>query len=314
VTLAGSGIRKLMLKTAAVVLVPAVAAAAALVPMLMPAVRAIAPLKFQTLLAAEQAPRIRVAALGDSHAAMGFRPSAPGVFSLAYPGENIYEAALKLDLILDSMPQLRAVAIQAQPHMFFPHRQYGPRAEYLALKALLEKPLVALLRDPCCRGALPGMALRAAIGLPLAQPVPLIEPSGYSVYPSHVPLDRAAEARHEISSYMTLEPVPALRREFTNLVARLRQRRVDVVLTRFPLSQAYLSTMPPQAFTEADEFFGRLAGELQLKTCGRWNAVADESWFYNADHLTPEGATMYWQILEPCFAEYLDEHRKDGSS
>ena len=304
----------LVLKAAAVVLVPAAVAAAALVPMLMPAVRAIAPLKFQTLLAAEQAPGIRVAALGDSHAALGFRPTDPGVFSLAYPGENIYEAALKLDLMLDRMPHLRAVAIQAQPHMFFPHRQYGPRAEYLALKGLLQKPLVALLRDPCCRGALPGMALRAAIGLPLAEPLPLIEPSGYSVYPSHVPLDRTAQARHEISSYIELVPVPALRREFASLAARLRHRGIDVVLTRFPLSQAYMSALPPAAFADADEFFGRLAGELHLKTCGRWDAFADESLFYNADHLTPEGATTYWQILGPCFAGYLDGHQKDGSS
>ena len=102
-------------------------------PLATDGIRHLSPFRYQLLLAEEAASGVRVLALGDSHTGLGFLSPDPRVRSVGFAGETIPEMALKFRYLRQKFPNLSVIALQAQPHMFFPHRIADPKPAYGSL-------------------------------------------------------------------------------------------------------------------------------------------------------------------------------------
>jgi hypothetical protein len=297
---------RFLLKVALLTVVPAALVAVVAPSRALESVRAISPLRYQVYRAAALGDAIRTIALGDSHAALGFRSADPSVYSLAFPGDNLAEIALTARFAAATLPATREVFLQADPHMFFPQRSGGPRDDQ---RLLFEggdgvpKSSIGLMLDPCCRGEIPGVALKSFLGIPVALPIPEIGPTGFSLYPDSLRFrgDFAADARREVAGYGHATPDAGLQRRFSDLVAELRARGIDVVLTRYPLSPEYREALGAEAFAAAGQFLASLDAAHGARGCGAWDVYDDRSLFFNSDHLAPDAADRYWaDVLSRC--------------
>jgi hypothetical protein len=308
-------VRGFLIKVLLLTLPPIALVSAVAPPRALDSMRAISPLRYQVYRAAALGNSIRAIAVGDSHAALGFQSADAFVYSLAFPGENLAEIVLKARRVVKILPRLRAVFLQAQPHMFFQHRAGAAREEYAMLfgesNAAIRPTPFQLMLDPCCRGEIPGVAVKMFLGIPVGLPIPEIGPTGFSKYPPTFRYrgDLASDARREVASYVQTLANPELRRRFADLVAELRRQDIEVILTRYPLSPAYRAALGKQAFDDAEGFFRGLEAERGTSACGSWEAFSDPVMFFNSDHLSHEGALYYWRrVLSPCVA-HIEAHR-----
>jgi hypothetical protein len=279
--------------------------------------RFISPHRYQLWHAIGMKDRIRALAFGDSHAAMGFRSSDPAAYSLAFVGENVSEIVLKARVSVPVLSNARTIFLQAQPHMFYPHRGGGARAEYVewlgSAQSVDPRPFTVLL-DPCCRGGIPGVALREFFHIPVAPPIPDVDADGFLRYPTSLRITKSFEsdARREVLTYAETFANRDLQERFAQLVSELVRGHRRVVLTRYPLSPEYLRELGAGPLTEADRFFSQTAEHLGAAQCGAWDAITDHRLFFNADHLSPQGASLYWHdTLSRCADEAIGPISKE---
>ena len=267
-------------------------------------VRFIAADRYQAYRALELGASLHAVAVGDSHAALGFRSEHAAVYSLAFPAELLSETALKAGFAQASLPRLRVVFLQAQPHTLSRRRAGEPRETYRELFATVPGRLPRwweLAADPCCRSELVVAAFRDALDAPFGRLVPDIDPAGFAKYPETLRLrgDRAAAARAELGDGLTLDG--PMQQTYRELVLRLRADGLDVVLTRYPLTPEYLAVAGTHVLEQTRQFLDALERASGARRCGAWDAIRDPALFLNADHLTPEGAQTYWrQTLVHC--------------
>ena len=307
-----SSMRRLLAKLALLLAVP-VAVAAVVVPRtVIDSVRIISPFRYHLVRANLERDRIRAIAVGDSHAGMGFLSPDAAIQSFAFGGENVREMTLKVAYLMARLPHVTSVFVQAQPHMFFAHRDWAVRAEYagaLDAAAGADAGRAAAL-DPCCRGAIVGVALRSFLHIPVPVPIPDIGPTGYLKYPPRSGAGPSEDdAKREIRSYLGTAPQPSLRETYEMMIRDLKRTGVDVVLTRYPLSPAYLATIEPSALAEADQYLRGLEARHGARACGAWDAVPDPQLFFNADHLNEAGAHVYWPRLARCLPSAIASAR-----
>ena len=140
------------------------------------------------------------------------------------------------------------------------------------------------------------------MGRGLPKPVPAIQQNGYLLYPlpKRESRDLMAEARREVGSYQSIHAVRGLRRAYTALVANLAERKIDLLLTRYPLSPEYRGVLPAAAFADGEAYFTSLVARYDVRQCGSWSAIEDPALFYNSDHLNAQGAAGYWTVLKAC--------------
>lgn len=270
----------------------------------------ISPMHAQLHLVRDAGPAVRLLAIGDSHAALGFRPAPAdrGLASAAFPGESVRDIRLKLRYLQPRLPNLAQVLLQAQPHMLYPSRDRPPAPQYLELSAR-DASFHPLERwwdqfAPCCRARVLPEALHAARGRPPAQFVPAIGAGGFIDYSGHAPYarERFAElAAKEVASYGGTRIVPSLAREYESLIEESLRSRVRVTLVRYPLAESYWQALGEAAMREADAYFSAVASRLGLRTCGSW-APWPDNLHLNPDHLSPEGAARYHADLQACLA------------
>lgn len=297
--------RRLALKLVCLVVIPVALAAAAVSSKALESVRVVSPFRYHLLRAELERDHVRVIALGDSHAGMGFLSPDTEVQSFAFGGENVREMALKARYLQARLPRLSTVFVQAQPHMFFVHRDWQVRAEYahaLESRTTGDGRGRTLVLDACCRGAIVGVALRSLLGIPVPGPIPDVGPTGYLRYPGSVGMAGPPEeaAKREIRSYLGTVPQRSLRETYEAMIATLSRDHLDIVLTRYPLSPAYRATIEPATLVEADRYFRDLEHRFGARGCGAWDALGDPGLFFNADHLNEAGARLYWRTLERC--------------
>ena len=269
--------------------------------------QSISPFRYQLWLAERSEPPVTAIAVGDSHAGMGFYAPPGPVKSVAFAGESVRETRLKLEFVLPRLKDLKIVYLQAQPHMFFPHRDMIPKIFYQDLvQARSFNPLEHVLAqfDSCCRARVLPETLRALAGGPPTPPEPKIEPNGYLDYATpvlHVG-DFKRLAANEVASYGELRFSKQLLEEYQAMIAMLKAKGVESVLVRYPLSKSYRAVLPGAMVQRADEFFSGLTEQYGLRRCGDWAAFEDEGLFFNADHLNRSGANLYWMMIEPCLS------------
>jgi hypothetical protein len=289
-------------------------------PLATEGIRHLSPFRYQLLLTEEAAPTVRALAIGDSHTGLGFLSPDPRVRSVGFAGETIPETALKVRYLRQKFPSLSVIALQVQPHMFFPHRNIAPKPAYITLlngRGVFH-PFEHSLRqfDPCCRGSMPKIAFYHLIGFPLPKPVPEIGQNGYLLYPLDAvpPGTRLEQAEREIRSYGSTTPVPQLREAFEQLIDDLLTARLQVVLVRYPFSPEYLALMPTEAMGEADTFIKSLSQKRGLTVCGTWDVYTEQGYFFNADHLNDEGARHYWPTIARCLAPHIPGLKLEAST
>jgi hypothetical protein len=266
----------------------------------------VSPVRDQVVKAIRKKGEITLVALGDSHAALGFYPNRPDGYSLAYAGEGVWDMAVRVDWMLKSLPNIRRVAIELQPHLFFANRAglRGTAAMATSTEWSLPQRILVHLSEqfhPCCRAAAPEWLVRNALGFPKpAEPAVLA--NGYMLYDqTRKPLQSTATL--EIASYQGRTSAMAdLQEEFASLVKRFLDRGIDVALVHYPLSHQYRDRLGPAAFSETDAFARSLLAKYpKLILCGAWDWSDDDpSVFLNSDHLTLDGARAYWQSLSSC--------------
>lgn len=297
--------RRLAVKLSLLVVIPVAMAVAVLPARIIESVRVVSPFRYHLLRADLERDRVRAVALGDSHAGMGFLSPETALQSFAFGGENVREMALKARYLKARLPHLSTVFVQAQPHMFFAHRDWEVRAEYvhaLGSGKTGNDRGHALVLDACCRGAIVGVALRSFLRIPVPGPIPDVGPTGYLRYPASVGMAGPSEeaAKREIRSYLGTAPRRSLRETYETMIGELSRDHLEVVLTRYPLSPAYRATIAPAALAEADRYLRDLEHRYGARGCGAWDAFGDPELFFNADHLNEAGARLYWPTLERC--------------
>lgn len=316
---------RLGLKILGLALALLLALVAAVQPFAEEAVERYSPMRYQLMLAEKHASETLIIAVGDSHTGLGFDSLDRRVNSIGFPGEAVPEMMEKLKLLLPRLPKLKAVLLQAQPHMFYRHRDFGVRAPYREMNQgrgvfhPFEKILLQF--DPCCRGQVLKYASKEwrkrfwrLVGRDQAASEPDIDPvikeNGFLIYKPNpkLPLDRHDQAKAEFNSYVAFAPIPRLRDSYEEIVTMLKQRGVLVLLTHYPLAQEYLEGIPIDARRDAEEFFKTIASRYSLETCGSWEAFKDrQDMFLNSDHLSEAGAKAYWPVLAQCIQRLLPD-------
>lgn len=265
----------------------------------------ISPMHRQLGLIEAAGPAVKVLAVGDSHAALGFDPDGADAMNGAFPGETVAETQLKLRHLLPRLRGLKVILLQAQPQMFYPYRDRAVSAAYRDLQG---RPRFHPLErrwpqfDPCCRARVWPEAVLAAAGMEPRVFVPGIHANGFVDYSRHPRYERAEFAQlaaREIASYGRRQLLGQLITEYESTIRELKESGIEVVLARYPLAKSYWDAMERNAMREADARFGAIAQRHRLRTCGSWSPYPDEL-HLNPDHLNPEGARRYRSVLENC--------------
>jgi len=270
--------------------------------------RRISPMRYQLGLIVDTGPRVTALAIGDSHTALGFRPLQAGTMNGAIPGENIADMRLKLRYLLPRLPNLKLVLLQAQPHQFYAHR-VGPadaQHRYLVDGGPGFHPFARWWAqfDPCCRAQVPRMAALAVLGeLPRGYDLGIL-PRGNAFYIRHPPYPPARFAQiaaGEVATYGGRHADPQLVAEYETLIDELAGKGIRVVLAGYPLSESYWAALGEDAMREANALFGAIAARHRLRICGNWAPLPD-ALHLNPDHLSPEGAWRYANVIRECAA------------
>lgn len=268
-------------------------------------VRQLSPYHWQLQLALHRADMITTAAIGDSHTGLGFHPPlAKAAFNLGWP-DSLLDLQARTEWILTKLPKLREVALQLQPHMFFPHRvreQLTPLSRSLSQQTTAWHPLASALPQfgLCCRAAIAEGHWRRWTGT--ENPAnPVVLDNGYLRYSYSSDKTLAEQARLEVASYGERRFVPELVRRYEKLVETLVSQGYAVVLTRYPLAAQYRTELGDEAFKATEAIEQSLRTRFpSLKSCGRWSWEDPGASFLNSDHLDQEGAKSYWRVLAPC--------------
>ena len=301
-----------MLATAAAMLALLIALIA---PTATDTIRRVSPFRYSFLRIEQARSLIQVFALGDSHTGMGFRSPDPRLQNISFGGESIRQMQVRYDYLKGHMPNARAVTLQYQPHMFFPLRDISEhRVRHLAYRQLLAggeefHPLEGLLLqfDPSSRVKMPQMLARRILGLDLPRANPWIGETGFFHQDKTPSRAFADHARQLIDRYHGTEALPALRTAYENLIADLQAGGLRVILVRYPLAPQYRAALPNESRAEAERYYSDLIERFGVDHCGSWDAITDDRLFFDTDHLSPEGAEIYWEtVLADALVPLLD--------
>src|SRR5688572_12755401 len=219
----------------------------------------ISPMRYQLGLVVAAGPAVRTLAIGDSHASLGFRPAADGTMNAAFPGENTADMRLKLRYLVPRLPNLKLVLLQAQPHIFYPHRvrTANPPYRYLLEGGPGFHPFERWWDqfDPCCRTQVLPQALLAVLekqprGYDLA-----FLPNGNAYFLRHPPYPRSQFpqlAAREAASYGGRRADDGLVSEYEGMIGDLKRAGIQVVLVGYPLAGSLWEAIGEAAMQEAD--------------------------------------------------------------
>ncbi len=253
-------------------------------------------------------------AFGDSHVARGFNAEAP-VVNLAYPSENLDQIAWKAERYIKNTPYIKAVLIQADPHMFSVYRSNAERADYpqeftnvqpLKIQALTDRYRPQLLQF--WRAFIKnGGHLRSTIEA---------TPQGALLSPGNVAEWTTAKT-DEFTQYRAgLHKVEGNVREskfgtqYLDMVQRFVDHGAKVCLVSFPTSPPYRERILGQdvetkkAWNETISFFQDIAADPNVTFIDDRARFSDLNLFRDPDHLNIRGATLYGPIVQSaCFGE-----------
>jgi len=272
-------------------------------------IQQISPMHYQLGLVVAAGPSVTTLAVGDSHASLGFRPSAPGTMNAAFPGENTADMRVKMRYLVPRLPNLKLVLLQAQPHLFYPHRVRTANRQYLNLleggPGFHPFERTGGQFDPCCRARVLPEALHAVFdGQPQGYPLAFL-PNGNAYFPRHppYPLSRFPQlAAQEAASYGGRRADDGLVSEYEGLIEDLKRAGIRVVLVGYPLNGNLWKEIGEAAMQEAAARFQAIAARHELRICGNWMPLHDEL-HLNPDHLNPEGARRFSPLIEQCAAQ-----------
>lgn len=249
--------------------------------------------------------RAPVVAAGDSRMAFDFVPGDHAA-NLSYVGENIEDMNRRLRMHLASGATPKVVLLQATPHLFSTYRLSAGLADYLAEgdKTVLgvgERHLPYLFTYwklyLSSRGFASGtISLRDKGGLTRTERFDALTPDARRV---------AAGAR--AAQQMPVEDIrstPAARL-YETLVSFLIDRGIAVCMVNLPVSPEYLQAIDGNPRVQAArDFYRQVAAETGARYIDLERSLSspdDLRYFTDADHLTPEGASVLTgRLIDSC--------------
>lgn len=250
--------------------------------------------------------RAPIVALGDSRMAFDFEPGDDSI-NIAYVAENILDMARRLDLYLAADgPAPQVVLLQATPHLFSTYRLSVGRAGYLdsaetGIAGIGERHLPYVFRYWKLflngKGFDGGtIEVRPRGGLMRTERFDSLTEDGRRVA-------AAARAAQQLPiNDIPAEPSAAV---YSGMVNDLIARGIQVCLINLPVSSEYLSAVDDSdRIAAARAFYQRLAEQTGVTWVDLERALpapSDARYFTDADHLTPEGASILTgRIIDGC--------------
>ncbi|MEK6983830.1 MAG: hypothetical protein AABX33_04620 [Nanoarchaeota archaeon] len=252
---------------------------------------------------------ISVLILGDSHPNQGIdRSYFPEAFVFAIEGGKYAEIYYILRAELENNEQISFLALQIDPHSidgkkpqpnFYPVRYWKNYLSWQELKVETQKSIPRLYLE----------YLFAFLGnardvINLLSNYALIEPNRYSKF-SEDPL-RESTAQKRVESSITNDAIekkdilPLLQ-----MVEFAKQKKLAVVLIKYPLSPEYLMALNKKQFNSSKyyQFINKSLQEYGDVYTYDFQRSYNSSYFSDSDHLNYEGAELFSNSLRKAFLE-----------
>lgn|GEM_PF-3298807 len=240
--------------------------------------------------------------IGDSHTSQDVVAS-PDILNFGLAGENIQQMHSKARFVLVAHPELRAVILQASPHMFAEYR-YTEKGRRDYDQLLGRTPLSYLWSDSYLRDRigwyLKKFITKGSLSLPgTFTPYGSLLSDYEMKEPVSVKAERVVVAR--VKTHLVKRPLEhsAHFQAYRDMLTELRSRNIAVCMVEYPVTPIHrriVAEMAPE-YPAIRRQFEALALEFGATYKSYWSAIDDYRLYRNADHLNRHGAAALTPVL-----------------